>query len=123
VALFASATLFAQSPFDGTWITKRDTANYSLRCTNDAFSAESPFGERCTAKFDGNFYPVEGEPGHTMISAKLIDVRTVELTSKRSGKIVIVSRLSVAPDGNSIHGTFEDKESDTKSAVDFEKQR
>jgi hypothetical protein len=52
-------------------------------CTKDSFSAETPLGERYTAKFDGNFYPVEDDPGHTMVSAKLLNARTVELTSKR----------------------------------------
>ena len=92
-------------------------------CTKDSFSAESPLGERYTAKFDGNFYPVEDDPGHTMVSAKLLDARTVELTSKRNGKIVSVSRLSVAPDGNSIHAAFENKESGSKTAFDFAKQK
>ena len=34
-----------------------------------------------------------------------------------------ISRLSVAPDGNSIHVVFENKESGGKSAFDFEKQK
>ena len=92
-------------------------------CTKDSFSAETPLGERYTAKFDGQFYPVEDDPGHAMVSAKLLDARTVELTSKRNGKIVSVSRLSVAPDGNSIHAVFENKESGSKTAFDFEKQK
>jgi hypothetical protein len=92
-------------------------------CTKDSFSAETLLGERYTAKFDGQFYPVEDDPGHTMVSAKLLDPRTVELTSKRNGKIVSVSRLSVSPDGNSIRAIFENKESGGKTAFDFEKQR
>jgi hypothetical protein len=112
----------------GTW--KAFKASRSLNgslikytCTKDSFSAESPLGERYIAKFDGNFYPVEDDPGHTMVSAKLLDARTVELTSKRNGKIVSVSRLSVAPDGNAIHAVFENKESGGKTTFDFEKQK
>jgi hypothetical protein len=112
----------------GTW--KAFKASRSLNgslikytCTKVSFSAETPLGERYTAKFDGQFYPVEDEPSHTMVSAKLLDARTVELTSKRNGKIVSVSRLSVAPDGNSIHAVFENKESGGKTAFDFEKQK
>jgi hypothetical protein len=92
-------------------------------CTKDSFSAETPLGERYTARFDGNFYPVEDDPGHTMVSAKLLDARTVELTSKRNGKVVSISRLSVAPDGNSIHAVFEDTGSVTKAEFDLEKQK
>jgi hypothetical protein len=112
----------------GTW--KAFKASRSLNgslikysCTRDSFSAETPLGERYTAKFDGQFYPVEDDPGHTMVSAKLLDPRTVELTSKRNGKIVSVSRLSVTPGGNSIHAVFENKESGGKTAFDFEKQK
>jgi hypothetical protein len=112
----------------GSW--KAFKANRSLNgslikytCTKDSFSAETPLGERYTARFDGNFYPVEDDPGHTMVSAKLLDARTVELTSKRNGKIVSISRLSVAPDGNSIHAIFENPESGGKTAFDFEKQK
>jgi hypothetical protein len=75
-------------------------------CTKDSFSAETPLGERYTAKFDGNFYPVEDDPGHTMVAAKLLNPNTVELTSKRDGKIVSISHLSVTPDGKSIHVVF-----------------
>ncbi len=92
-------------------------------CTKDSFSAETPLGERYTAKFDGNFYPVEDDPAHTMVSAKLLDARTVELTSKRNGKIVSISQLSVAPDGKSIHAVFENPESSEKTAFDFERQK
>jgi hypothetical protein len=91
-------------------------------CTKDSFSAESPLGERYTAKFDGTFYPVEDDPGHSMVSARLIDARTVELTSQRDGKVVSVSRLSVAPDGMTIHAIFENKEAGSKTDFDFEKQ-
>jgi len=115
-------------PTSGIW--KAFKASRSLNgslikytCTKDSFSAETPLGERYTAKFDGQFYPVEDDPGHAMVSAKLLDARTVELTSKRNGKIVSVSRLSVAPDGNSIHAVFENKESGSKIAFDFEKQK
>jgi hypothetical protein len=101
----------------------RNGSVITYRCTKDAFSAETPLGERYTAKFDGNFYPVEDDPGHTMVSAKLLNASTVELTSKRNGRIVSISRLSVAPDGNSIHVVFENKESDTKTAFDFEKEQ
>jgi len=112
----------------GTWkpVKASRSRNASLikyTCTRDSFSAETPLGEKYTAKFDGNFYPVEDDPGHTMVSAKLVDARTVELTSKRNGKIVSVSHLSVAPDGNSIHVVFENTESGTKNAFDFEKQQ
>jgi len=93
------------------------------RCTADGFSGETPLGEKFDAKFDGNFYPVEDDPGQTMVSAKLIGPATVELTHKRKGKIVSVSRMSVTPDGQTIHVAFENKEANSTTSFDFQKQR
>ena len=56
------------------------------KCTADGFSAQTPLGEKFDAKFDGKFYPVEDDPGHTFVSLKLIDANTVEQTGKRDGK-------------------------------------
>jgi hypothetical protein len=92
------------------------------KCTADGFSAETPLGEKFDAKFDGKFYPVEDDPGHTMVSLKLINANTVEQTGKRGGKIVSVMRLTVSPDGKSIHGVWESKEGNASDAFDMRKQ-
>lgn len=92
------------------------------KCTVDGFSGETPLGERFDAKFDGNYYPVEDDPGHTMVSAKLLNPNTVELTHKRNEKIVSISHMSVTPGGHSIHVVFENKEANTKTTFDFQKQ-
>jgi hypothetical protein len=92
------------------------------KCTADGFSAETPLGEKFDAKFDGKFYPVEDDPGHTMVSLKLINANTVEQTGKRDGKIVSVMRLTVSPDGKSIHGVWESKEGNASNAFDMRKQ-
>jgi hypothetical protein len=92
------------------------------KCTVDGFSGETPLGERFDAKFDGNYYPVEDDPGHTMVSAKLLNPNTVELTHERNEKIVSISHMSVTPGGHSIHVVFENKEANTKTTFDFQKQ-
>jgi hypothetical protein len=92
------------------------------KCTADGFSAETPLGEKFDAKFDGKFYPVEDDPGHTMVSLKLINANTVEQTGKRDGKIVSVMRLTVSPDGKSIHGVWESKEGNASNDFDMRKQ-
>jgi hypothetical protein len=93
----------------------------SYRCTPDGFSAWTPLGERYDAKFDGKFYPVEDDPGHTMTSVKLLSPTEVEITSKRGEKIVSVLHLSVMPEGKSIHGVFENKENNTTSSYELRK--
>jgi hypothetical protein len=93
----------------------------SHRCTADGFSAWTPLGERYDAKFDGKFYPVQDDPGHTMTSVKLLSPTEVETTSKREGKFVGVLHLSVMPDGKSIDGIFENKENNTRSSYQLRK--
>jgi hypothetical protein len=92
------------------------------KCTADGFSGETPLGERFDAKFDGNYYPVEDDPAHTMVSAKLLNPNKVELTHKRQGKIVSISHMSVVPGGKSIHVVFENKDANTSTTFDFQKQ-
>jgi len=100
----------------------RNGSIINYKCTADGFSAETPLGERYDAKFDGNDYPVEDDPGHTMVSVKRVSQNSVEVTAKRNGKVVSISHLSVAPDGKSIHVVFEDKERNTTTTFSMQKQ-
>jgi hypothetical protein len=61
------------------------------------------------AKFDGNDYPI-GRSGHATISLKLIDEYTLEETDKRDGKLISVSRMTVAKDGRSMKVESTDKQ-------------
>jgi hypothetical protein len=92
------------------------------RCTADGFSAETPLGEKFDARFDGKDYLVEDDPAHTMVSVKLLSPNTVEQTNKRGGRVVSVLRLTVAPDGETIHATYEDKEANTTTNSEMRKQ-
>jgi hypothetical protein len=58
-----------------------------------------------------------------MIAAKLLNPNTVELTHKRKDKIVSVARMTVAPDGKSIHVVFENKDAGTTTNFDFHKKQ
>ena len=95
----------------------------TYKCTTQGFSGETPLGEKFDAKFDGKFYPVEDDPGHTLVAAKLLNPSTVELTHKRKDKIVSVARLSVATDGKTLHVIFENKDAGTTTTFDFHRQR
>ena len=99
----------------------KNGSTIKYKCTTDGFSAETPLGEKFDAKFDGD-YPVEDDPGHTMVSVKLLSPETVEVTSKRNGKVVGILHMSVAPDGKSIHVNFENKEGNTTTTYEMEKQ-
>jgi hypothetical protein len=94
----------------------------TYRCTAGGFSAETPFGEKFDARFDGKDYLVEDDPAHSTVSVKLLSPNTVEQTGKRDGKVVGVLRLTVAPGGETIHATFENKEANTTTSYEMRKQ-
>ncbi len=100
----------------------RNGSVIEYKCTADGFSAETPLGERFNAKFDGKDYPVEDDPGRTMVSAKLLSPDTVELTSKRNGEVVAIKRMSVMPGRKSIHVIFKNRQGETIMVFDMRKE-
>jgi pimeloyl-ACP methyl ester carboxylesterase len=54
-----------------------------------------------TAKFDGKNYPVDGDPDQDSVSLRRIDDYTIEVISKKGGKITTRNRIVVARDGKS----------------------
>jgi len=74
------------------------------------------------AKFDGKDYEIKGDPGHTMVSVKRIDKRTIEETDKRNGKVEGVLRLTVSPDGKMIHAVYENKRQGTTTTWKMKKE-
>jgi hypothetical protein len=94
----------------------------TYKCTSEGFSGATPLGEKFAAKFDGKFYPVEDDPGHTLVAAKLLNPGSVELAHKRKEKIVSVARLTVAQDGKTLHVVFENKDAGTTTTFDFHRK-
>ena len=43
----------------------KNSSMIKYKCTAEGFSAETPLGEKFEAKFDGRFYAVADDPGHT----------------------------------------------------------
>jgi hypothetical protein len=88
----------------GSWrIDKVKQSENGLRTTykagSDGLSMSAATGESYTAQLDGKDYPVKGAYTYNSVSLKRIDDHTVEETDKRDGKVVAVSKMSVAPDG------------------------
>lgn len=111
----------------GTWrayLIHRSSNGSSItyRCTPEGFSGETPLGEKFHAKFDGKFYPVEDDPGHTMVAAKLLAPNEVLLTHKRKDKVVSTSHMTADPDGKTIHVVLENKDAGTSATFDFHRQ-
>ena len=90
--------------------------------TENGLKMMDPNGASYDAKFDGKQYPVEGDPGKTMVSLKRIGDDAIEETDHRNGKVVSVMRLTVSPDGKTIRVTFNDKLRNTTTTWTMEKQ-
>src|SRR5262252_8012111 len=92
------------------------------KCTSQGFSAETFLGEKLDVKFDGKLYEMEDDPGHTMVSVKLINPYTVEQTNVRDGKVVFIVTLEVTPDGKAIHATSKMKDDGSVKTWSLHKQ-
>jgi len=96
------------------------TINY--QGTADGLKMSDMNGNSYDAKFDGKDYPIQGDPGHTMISLKRIGNDTIEETDKRDGKIVGIYRMTVSADGKSIQAEYKDKLHGTTTSFTMEKK-
>jgi hypothetical protein len=112
----------------GAWRTEKidNVSNNGLTVTYqgtaDGLKMSDPNGNSYDAKFDGKEYPINGDPGHTMVSLKRIGDDTIEETDKRDGKIVGVYRMTVSSDGKTIKAEYNDKLRGTTTAFTMEKQ-
>jgi hypothetical protein len=79
-------------------------------------------GQSYDAKFDGKQYPVQNDPGQTMVSLKRVDAATVEETDSRQGKVTDEIRLAAAADGKSISVTDKDVQHDQITTFTLDKQ-
>jgi hypothetical protein len=115
---FAGTALsFAQSPHMGTWkldeakskipagVVKNSTVTYAndgdnVKVTTDGTDGDGkPMHTEWTGKFDGKEYPLTGDPTADSRSYKMIDDRTLDLTSKKSGKATNSGHVVVSKDG------------------------
>ena len=112
----------------GSWRTSKVDAisnnglTVTYQGTADGLKMSDPNGNSYDAKFDGKDYPIQGDPGHTLVSLKRIGDDTIEETDKRDGKIVGINRMTVSKDGKSIQVEFTDKLHDTTTSFTMEKQ-
>jgi len=82
------------------------TVTYAM--SSDSFSM-SANGQSYHARFDGKEYRVQGDPGHTTVSLKKLDERTVIETDRRAGRVTDEVRIHATEDGKSIELTDLDR--------------
>jgi len=77
-----------------------EAAGDSVKVTVDGVGADGkPSHNEWTGKFDGKDYPLTGDPTADTRSYKQIDPRTLELTNKKGGKVVVSGKITVSADG------------------------
>jgi len=73
-----------------------------VKVTTDGTTGDGkPAHSEWTGKFDGKDYPVTGDPSVDTRSYKKVDDRTLDITSKKGGKVVSSGRIAVSADGKS----------------------
>jgi hypothetical protein len=151
-ALAVSTTMvFAADMFSGTWkmnvakskinsqpapksLTRTNTpVDGGLKSVTDGVNAEGKkIHSEATLKFDGKDYPIvatlDGKPdsaGADMVSAKKLDDYTLEVTVKKKGMVLGVTKVVASKDGKTITATTTGKDSKgatVKDTVIDEKQ-
>ncbi|PYU06341.1 MAG: hypothetical protein DMG34_06315 [Acidobacteria bacterium] len=77
-----------------------EAAGDSVKVIVDGVGADGkPSHNEWTGKFDGKDYPLTGDPTADTRSYKQIDPRTLELTNKKGGKVVVSGKITVSADG------------------------
>lgn len=82
---------------------------FTFKLDGDSVSMTSPAGQSYTAKLDGTDAPYKGDPGITSVSVKKIGANVVQETAKLNGKIVAVTKMTVAPDGKTMAISMRDE--------------
>jgi hypothetical protein len=94
--LLASATLFAQTPFDGTWVTKLDTAKlptkpHKYTVNNNKYECLTCV-PKVEVKADGSDQKVTGHPYYDTIAVHVVDASSVEIIEKKDGKVMYTAK-------------------------------
>ncbi len=113
------AVCFADDPMMGTWklneakskfgpgAPKNTTVVYEAAGNNVKVTVEGidgdgkPTHSEWTGKFDGNDYPVTGDPSSDARSYTKVNDRTLTFTAKKNGQAILTGRVVVSADGKS----------------------
>ena len=104
-AMLAPVMLFAQSPFDGTWKTLNDQSKFPKKpltysLSNGIYDSTVPT-TKIHIKADGQDHPVSGLPWDTL-AVKEVDAHTLQLVTKKNGKVVYEQTRTASDDGKTI---------------------
>ncbi len=86
------------APKNGTVV--YEAAGDDVKVTIDGTDGEGkPLHSEWTGKFDGNDYPVTGDPSVDMRSVKKVNDHTLTTTQNKDGKVTTTARIVLSTDG------------------------
>jgi hypothetical protein len=102
-ALLVSFTALAESPFDGTWVAKDESNVLDKKpvavSLNKGVYENTAFVPAVKVKADGTDQPVKGHAYFDTIAVKSTGEDSVEVTTKKGGKVVGTNVVTVSSDG------------------------
>jgi hypothetical protein len=119
LVLLLGTMCFAQNPSLGTWKLNEaksklvaglphntsvtyEAAGDSIKGTVDGVDSQGkPTHTVWIGKFDGKDYPVTGDATADTRALKQIDAHTLDMTSKKAGKVTLTGKIVIAADGKS----------------------
>jgi len=98
--------IWAQSPFDGTWKTDLSKIQYqgtpsTILLQNGTYQDSSSV-PKINIKADGTDQAVQGSKTYDTLAVKIVDDKTIEVTSKKNGKVVNTGKRIVSADGKTV---------------------
>lgn len=105
-ALLLPLAALADSPFDGTWVSKEETATmdkkpYVISLAKGVWHSESVVPP-IKVKADGTDQPVKGHAYYDTVAVKSPGPDAVEVTSKKAGKVSGTTTYTVSADGKTL---------------------
>lgn len=112
----------------GSWRTTKmqnisdNAITWTYKVSGDELTMTNPTGQTYTAKLNGTETAMKGDPGVSNVSVKMMGKDTLVETDSRDGKVVSVTKLTIASDGKALHIVNEDKVHGTSMKYEAMKQ-
>ncbi len=110
--LFVPAMLFAQSAFDGTWVSDLGAAQFSKKPhtyeLNKGMYTCSTCVPKISVKADGQDHAVSGSNYFNTVAIREVDANTTEEVDKKDGKTMFKDTLTVSADGKTLTDKYKD---------------
>jgi len=112
-ALLLSPVALADSPFDGTWISKEDSSTgggkpYKISLAKGMWESDASV-PAIKVKADGTDQPVKGHAYYDTVAVKENGPGAADFTAKKGGKVAFTNGFQLSPDGKTLTVTWTDQ--------------